>query len=265
MELRGSISEEGEVRFVAETYDGRPVDVAVQPNIQVITMSPDGHVLIPEDFKWMPLQGDQVALASHPDEMGKAASALRALVGSVTVRAGGHNSFSISGPPVEKLAHDDREFIDLDKAMFILGGLGADPHYAATKLAHAATYGRSVEVRCNRLLTTLSEARDTAKTAGKKTLEALPVLRRELFKEAAAIPDPVAVDTVLSLGFINPENMTHFITFLPTLEEAQSKLCELLVATRLGIRDIPTSPLEKSIKSVEEVIRGLKVMAFAQN
>jgi hypothetical protein len=42
-------------------------------------------------------------------------------------------------------------------------------------------------------------------------------------------------------------------------------MCELLVASRLGLRDVPPSALEKAIRSVEEVIEGLKVMAFQKN
>jgi hypothetical protein len=264
MEIKGSITDAGEVRFATETYDGRPVDVAVQPNIQEITLGPDNHVLIPESFHWMPLQGEAVALAGGPDDVGKTAAILRSLAGSVVLRAGDTDNFSLSGGLLDKVAHEEREFIGIDQAMFLLGGLGVDPHQAAQKIAQAVTYRRPVEIRCSRTIKTAAELRGEAKVAAVKTLGQLPVLRRELFKEAAGIPDPVAVDTVLSLGFINPENMAHFVTFLPTLDEAQCKMCELLLGARLGARDIPSGPLEKAIRSVEEVIRGLKVMAFAQ-
>jgi hypothetical protein len=265
MEVRATLSNEGEVLYSTTTYDGRPVDVAVQPNIQQITMAPSGHVLIPEDFHWMPLEGEATALVGSAEDVGKTASVLRSLAGSVLVRAGDAQNISISGALVEKLANEEKEFIDIDQAMFLLGGLGVDPRHAASKIAHALTYHRPVEVRCTRVIKTAGELRGEAKTAALKTLGALPVLRRELFKEAAALPDPVAVDTVLSLGFINPENMTHFISYLPVLDEAQSKMCELLLGARLGVRDLPVGSLEKAIRSTEEVIRGLKVMAFAQS
>lgn len=264
MEVHATLSNEGEVLYSTTTYDGRPVDVAVQPNIQQITLAPNGHVLIPEDFHWMPLQGEATALVGGSEEVGKTASAMRHLVGSVVVRGGDAQNLSISGALVEKIANEEKEFIDVDQAMFLLGGLGVDPRHAASKIAQAITYHRPVEVRCGRPIKTAGELKGEAKTAAIKTLGALPVLRRELFKEAAALPDPVAVDTVLSLGFINPENMTHFISFLPVLDEAQSKMCELLLGARLGVRDLPVGSLEKAIRSTEEVIKGLKVMAFAQ-
>ena len=74
----------------------------------------------------------------------------------------------------------------------------------------------------------------------------------------------MAVDTVLWLGFINPENIGVFISYLPALDEAQKKMCELLLASRLGLRDVPTMALEKAIKATENSIEGLKVLAFQQ-
>jgi hypothetical protein len=70
---------------------------------------------------------------------------------------------------------------------------------------------------------------------------------------------------VLSLGFINPQNIMTFVSYLPELDASQERLCELLVAARLGLTDVPTSPLEKAIKAVEEVLEGLKVLAFQKS
>jgi hypothetical protein len=98
-----------------------------------------------------------------------------------------------------------------------------------------------------------------------KTAEALKGyvnLRQDLVKEAAFIPDPMSVDTVLSLGFINPENISTFIASLPILDESQQKLCELLLAARLGCPDLSINALERSIKATESVVEGLKVIAF---
>ena len=81
-------------------------------------------------------------------------------------------------------------------------------------------------------------------------------------KEAALIPDPTAVDTVLSLGFINPENIMTFVSYLPTLEDSQAKMCDLLLAARVGLTDVSSTALERAIRSTEEAVEGLKVLAF---
>jgi hypothetical protein len=49
---------------------------------------------------------------------------------------------------------------------------------------------------------------------------------------------------------------------MPAIDEAQLKMCELLLAARLGLRDVPVSALEKAVRTTEDVLEGLKVLAF---
>jgi hypothetical protein len=67
---------------------------------------------------------------------------------------------------------------------------------------------------------------------------------------------------VLSLGFINPENLATYVGYLPTLDEAQRRLCELLIGSRIGLREVPEGSIERAIRALEDVIEGLKVIAF---
>lgn len=257
--------EEGGVVLHAETFDGREVQVSVQPNLENVTPSPDGMLLIPDSFSWLPLdEAEETALVGDPESFSKEAQASRALA-SVEVRCGS-DSFSVRGFPVEKLAADEKSFLSLDDTMFLLGGLGADLDYVQQKLGHAAARSAPVQVRVGRYIKTagqrLDEATEKAAQAQTSFTDVVPELRKSLIKEAAVIPDPVAVDTVLSLGFLNSENLGIFISYLPTIDTAQHKMCELLLAARLGLREVPVSALEKSIRSTEEVLEGLKILAF---
>jgi hypothetical protein len=247
------------VTMQAETFDGRPAEVSLQPNIQTVVASPEGKMLIPGHWQWTPL-GDQgtVALASSEPEVSKQGEALRKLA-SVEVLSSG-DEYTIRGLPVEKLAADQRQWVDIDGAMFLLAGLGVDQAYGMRKLAEAQTGQAPVEVRIGRLIKTAKERKEQARIAA--AAMSIPALRRQLFKEAAVVTDPDAVDAVLSLGFINPENITTFIDYLPQLDCAQSKLCELLMASRLGLSDVPEGALEKSVRAMEEVLEGLKALAF---
>jgi hypothetical protein len=259
-------SPEGTESVIATTFDGRQVELHVgAPNIQgICEVDEGGAVLIPESFKWLPLgQADEVSLVEDPAQFTKSAGVQSMM--TVTIRSGGMDSFSLSGMPVEKLASESREFISFDDATMILAGLGIEPKHAMSKLGEAVTWSMPTDVRINRPIHTASEMRKQAAEGASAVLQYIPALRVDLVKEAAAIPDPVAVDTVLSLGFVNPENLTTFIGYLPKIDEAQSHMCELLIAARLGLREIPTSPLEKAIKAVEEVIEGLKVLAFQKS
>ncbi len=251
-------SPDGMEVYVGETFDGRKVEVSQQPNIQTL-VEQDGRVLVPDSWKWCPLEAsDALDLVSTEEEEPKMASAQRA-VASVMVRCDGH-TFSINGPALSKLAASDKNFLDLEGVMFLLAGLGVDQGYGVKKLGQAFAQREPIQVKIGRALQLADDCRNEAV----KTAEAmnLPNLRRDLVKEALFIPDPIAVDTVLSLGFINPENLMTFISYLPVLEESQTRMCELLLAARLGLEAVSETALERAVRSTEEVLEGLKVLAF---
>jgi hypothetical protein len=271
MTLQGSYAgEDGVSTISGETYDGRPVEVSIQPTIQEPMGTPEGKLLLPQSWQWMPLgDAEQVALAggdgdgqgNGQGEPEMSEEEVKESEAYVTVRSGG-GTFSFDGPAVEKLAAADRGFLDLDDAMFLLAGLGVHQGYGATKLAHALTGDRPERIKIGRWIKPAAEARAESLERAKEAMAQMPDLKRDLVKEAAFIPDPTAVDTVLSVGFINPENLMTFVSYLPQIDDSQAKLCELLLAARLGIKDISSTALERAVRSVEEVIEGLKVIAF---
>lgn len=264
MNIQGGLGEgETGASLLAETFDGRQVELHLgQPNLERITEGPNGDVLVPAAMKWLPLgAADEVELVSDPTLFGKAEEAKEAAI-AIEIRAGGLDNFSLSGMLTDKLASAEKDFLSTDDVLFVLGGFGIDPAAAIPKLAQSYGQSRPERVYASRIIKHASEQVKEAHTRGAEALEKLPNLKQNLVKEAASIPDPMAVDTVLSLGFINPENLTSFVASLPKIEEAQNKLCEILMAARLGLQEVPTSPLERAIHAVEEVIEGLKVLAF---
>jgi hypothetical protein len=255
-----SSPEQGGVTLQASTFDGRQTEVHIQPGIDKLVATGES-LAVPDTFCWLPLEGsEEVHLVSHPEEFNKEGEARQAL-SSVTLRCGG-GVFSIDGLPVEKLAHDEKSFLGVDETMFLLSALGTDVDYAQHKLGQAAAWSAPVQVRVGRYIKLASDRMNQAKQAAADFLQCIPALRVDLVKEAAVIPDPMAVDTVLSLGFLNPENLGIFVSYLPTLDEAQKKMCELLLASRLGLRDVPAGALEKAIKAMENSIEGLKILSF---
>lgn len=260
--------------MVGETFDGRPVEVSVQPNIQELTPMEEGRLLVPESWQWIPLaDSEEVALAGGEEASSMPAEgegeppedleeeAEKASSAHIEIRCGG-DTFTLSGPALKKVAMADRCFVDLDQAMFLLAALGVEQGHGATKLAHALHGDRMELVKVARALVPAEEVEAESVKLAQKYLSQIPDLRQFLVKEAAVIPDPTAVDTVLSMGFINPENLMSFVSYLPSIEEAQAHLCELLLAARIGLKDIPAGALERAVRAVEEVIEGLKVIAF---
>lgn len=262
MQLNGSYTSEGEPdTHSGETFDGRPVEVSVQPNIQEPIGTEDGKLLLPQTWQWTPMdKAVNVALAGSEEDFGDADAEKEAML---HIYSDG-STFSFSGAPVEKLASEDRTFLDVDAALFLLTGLGVHQGFGATKLAHAMAGNRSEAVKVGRELTLAKEAEAGALERAREQLAHMPDLRQNLIKEAAMIQDPMAVDTVLSLGFINPENIMTFVSYLPQLDEVQQKLCELLMAARIGLSGLSETALERAVRSVEETLEGLKVIAFSQ-
>jgi hypothetical protein len=71
-------------------------------------------------------------------------------------------------------------------------------------------------------------------------------------------PDEQTVDTVLSLGFINPENLAAFMQKLPTMRESEGYLGELLLLLRLGLQGIKEEPVRAALKSLNRVNEALE-------
>ena len=254
--------EQGGVVFHATSYDGREVQVMVQPNLEHVVAGTEGELLIPDHYSWLPLgRAEDTQLAASPEAFNVKEATLQRALATVTLRCGG-SEFSLDGFPVEKLAAEERRFLSLDDTMFVLAGLGVDMDYALAKIGHAAAWSEPVEVRVKHYIKTAADQTEAAfEAAAAQPRQGASI---DLFKEAAAIPNPMAVDTVLSLGFLDSENTGVFLSYLPVIDDAQKKMCELLLATRLGLQDVPQPALEKAIRATEEVLEGLKVQAFTQ-
>lgn len=241
-----------------ETFDGRPVTISQQPNIQTLLPTPDGKLLVPADWRWSPLDSAKEIDLAGGEDIGKEAAAHQFLE-SVQIRSGG-SSFDLSGLALSKIAEQDCRGLDVDGALFMLVGLGVHPDQAIAKMGEALGGRAAALVKVGRILEPASAARALAYE--KAASQMIPSLRQNLVKEAAFLPDPSAVDTVLSLGFVNPENLATFVAYLPEIDEAQQHMCEVLLAARLGMSEVPIGSLEKAVKATEGVIEGLRVLAF---
>ena len=262
--LKGEARGDRGVGIMAELMDGTTVEILQQPGVRKVTQVDEGTLIVPENFEWMPLdETEQVSLASHPEEFSKEAAA-HSILAEVVVRGSDAGVFSIDGASLSKVASSEKSMVNLDQALFVLAGLGVAPSYAMAKLGQSISEGRPVSVKVARAIQSYEDRMQDARASFSKVAARTPV-RHDLTKEAAVIPDPMAVDAVLSLGFLNPENLMAFVSYLPALNEAQEHLCELLIASRMGVREIPEYAVERCIRSLEETIDGLKMIAFQQN
>jgi hypothetical protein len=264
MEVKGRMQgPDGDQGFLASTILGEEVTIKLVPGLSKITKIGDGKYGIPEDCGWLPMR-NPTTLASSPDEYAKTVEASAVMGNRVEVmfEAGGSGSYSIRGTNLDKLASVlPVNFIDHDQAMYNLAILGVDPHFAREKLAEARSLSRWVSISNTKPITLASEMYHKAKTAAAKKLNKLPQVKSLLLKEAAALDDPLSVDKVLSVGFLNPENIGTFISYLPEFEDTLRKLSEILVASRLGLSSVDAGALERVVKHLDKVIGGLRELA----
>lgn len=257
LDIQASMSAQGAVSFSAQSYDGRPVQVVVQPNVASVQLS-DDTMIVPDDFSWLPLNSaDEVSLVSDPTMM-HLEEETKSAASTVTIRCIGEDEIYLDGIPMAKVAGQRKSLSD---TVFILAAGGVHPEETMQKAAHSLAFGTPAQVRLTRqsiFTAPLQQEKEAAKVD-------VSHLKKTLVKEAASIPDPTAVDTVLSIGFLQPENLHMFLEALPQLDKAQERLCELLVAARLGLREVSVQALENAVRSVEDVIQGLRVIAFEQN
>jgi len=81
----------------------------------------------------------------------------------------------------------------------------------------------------------------------------------ELIKCAAELPDQGVVDTVLSLNFINEENVADYVSHIPQYEKAASHLADLLIASRIGAK-IEEKPIKTAMEALVKVSNALKML-----
>ena len=213
--------------------------------------------LIPEDIKFIPLKysngvrGDVVSVEKLASDV--------ELSRKVTVVAdGGLFSFR-GGSGVSELPYQDINQVKYASALLMMGLLGVGPDSAKVKLAEARD-GAAVEFVPSRELAVKVK---TASGMSKEDIDLILSLRVDLTKEASAVAMPQeTVDAVLSLGFVNPQNIQGYLASLPELETCLSKLCEMLIGVRLGLPDIPENAVENCVKGVTKVLDGLKQLAM---
>jgi len=137
-----------------------------------------------------------------------------------------------------------------------------EPAKAHALVKKAGLYHRPEHVIGVRDIRPLSAVMDEVQKIAEEKVAQARSFRRDLVKEASILPDIQTVDSVLSLGFINPENIRTFVGKLPYLDRALNTLCELTLLSRLGLNEVSEFAASRACRSLDEVIQGLKALAM---
>ena len=172
---------------------------------------------------------------------------------------GDKDVFTWRGPAVAKLASAQTKFLDRADAEFIGVALGVSPGFIKEALSRAAK-GEVMGFQDLRVITPFQEKMASAQKKVREDLDSMPIPIHNYFlaKEAALLDDALTADKILGLGFLNAENVATFIEMIPQLESTSSKIAEMLLASRVGMKDVPEVALERMLKALDDVIIGLK-------
>ncbi len=87
----------------------------------------------------------------------------------------------------------------------------------------------------------------------------IQLLTQGFDKIAASLQDAGLVDNVLSLKFVNKQNISKYAEFVPQFEEVVSHLADLLVAARVGLQ-IEEDAVKTAMNNMAMVVRDLKTI-----
>lgn len=258
------------IKFYEHAADGRTYahfdssfesgKILVSPKIKdasgLVKMGQGTYAISPQGLtQFLPL-GKKTTISENPEVVTKLANASReGKEVSITHRDG---EFTLSGSPVAPL---DTRFVSEPEAVFYLGMVGVDPAVSRIKLANARS-NKQDKVFAPRTIRLASDQWEFAKKAAEGILSFIPEKDSSdiMLKIAAVLQDTKTVDAILGLNFLTPENVSLFVDNLPTFEETLSKLCELLIATQMGLNDIPESAVSRAIASLDTVVSGLELL-----
>jgi len=160
------------------------------------------------------------------------------------------------GDSVQKVAFDFNS-LARHEAEFLLGYWGLGREKVAEVLDKAKDHIR-LEVHHLRFPKTAYAVKTASSPKVKAYIDSLRAPIADLLKCAASIDDAQAVDAVLSIGFINEENISRFASAKPMLVEVSQMLAKLLLASRLGMEDIPEENVRAALMHIQRIVSGLE-------
>lgn len=245
--------------YHVQTLEGQKTKVRLIDGIKSIVVK-GSEILMPAGAKFLPLaQEVMVPLVSSVGALNKTAAEL--LRTEVTVHSVGDDAYALRFHNLPKLASVCRSEVGADEAMFLLGVGGLSAAAAAGAIWDADHRGLA-KVAGLRDVVLAKDLYADARTKVASSSKAVRALRVDLVKEAAVLPDVMTVDAVLSLGFVNSENVRMFVSRLPYLEKALSMVCELVLASRLGTTEIPEAASARAARGLDDAIQGLRALSL---
>jgi len=212
----------------------------------------NGITMVPSNFKFVPLANfkwamTKVANMDHHDATWAALTA-RTSPSTVKIAHTGALQFAVKGPDMLKMAHMcswDPSNLSIGQTSFLL----------AAKKCPMEKIARIIKIAASPAGVGFVHGLPSV-TFTRPVTRSIPSVN--LVKQASYIDDTQVVDSVLSLNFINPENIAKFQAMIPLFEQCTRKLAQTLLASRLGMSEIPEGATSTAMGRLGDVIDGLK-------
>lgn len=223
----------------------------------------DGVYKMPAKMKWVPMEGFFEVSNSPVDYAVKTASEIK-VANPVTVISNGHGFYSVKGADkYASAANWDKTNLESSQVKFLLHSLGASEAKVASIMKVANERGYT-SVHGLRNIPTVQEKIAKALPTAKRMQKVAESLKANLIKEASYVENSQTVDAMLALNFVNPENVSKFVSKIPSFKAAISNLASCLMASRLGIREIPEQSVSSAMMRMIEVVDGLEALRATQ-
>ncbi len=256
------------IRFEVSDHFGRAFIIEITSGVKSITKSKNQYNVytMPSDVKFIKLGNRVVRLVDNTGDFSEEERAEKIAKEKdvIIVSSDDGNVYNLSGTNLKELTGDSRG-IGRNKAKWYLVSLGLEPNEADQALDRAAKNGRTKIVGTKQLITQAEKQAQVLADRVVPMLNKLSNLRQDLIRVASVLDDEQVVDKVLALNFLTPENTQTFVEYLPALEDAASKLAQILIAIRVGMKRIPETAARSAMLGLETVIAGLRGMEALGN
>lgn len=257
--VQGAESLQGGDSYLVRSLTGEESRVRVVPGLKSMVVL-KGEFHVPATAKFLPLS-EETMVPLIDSVAGVTKTSADMLAPKAILSGGDEDGVRIRFEGLPKLASTTPPKISIDEATFLLCLAGAtaktaQDYMAKAKVGHTVTVHRLVDVRLASDI-----LNQTRKVAADRSRE-VAALRRDLVKEAAVLPNVMTADAILSLGFINSENVRMYVSRIPYLEKCLSMVCELLLGARVGLTEVPEFAAARCTRALDEVIQGLKALAL---
>lgn len=254
---------EGLYQIKAMTLMGLPIRIKTGNRELKKIAKVDNCYCLPHKMQWVPMEVFE-SLTDSPESYSVKTASERLTTRPVSLIHTGFGQYAMKG--VDKYASVagwDPTNLERYQAKFILAALGSGEEKLAKAFEIANKFGRA-DIHGLDFIPTKQEkiAKFTplAIAMDKKASE----LRCNLIKEASYMDNSQSVDAMLSLNFINPENISKFVSKVPLFKSTISQLASCILASRLGMKEIPEMAASTAMRKIIEVVDGLEGLKTSQ-